>query len=133
MAQGRAADLPFKVELRAQAAERPVPIPTGTIDNVVLTWTLRTLDDPGLALSEIRRVMKRDGQLVFIEHASAPDPQVRRWQNRRTFSWKRFAGGCHLNRDVKPLLDRSGIQMLTCIEGYVPGPQPLMYTNRGVV
>ena len=73
MARRRAANLPFEVEFMPQAAESPIPLPTGTIDTVVLTWTLCSVDDPGLALNEIRRVMKPDGRLVFIEHGSAPN------------------------------------------------------------
>src|SRR5689334_25003433 len=61
MARARAGGLPFQVEVMPQTAERPIQLPTGTIDTVVLTWTLCSVDDPGLALDEIRRVMKRDG------------------------------------------------------------------------
>ena len=77
MARERAVQLPVQVEFMSQPAESPIPLPTGSIDTVVLTWTLCSVDDPGLALNEIRRVMKTDGRLVFIEHGSAPDMRVR--------------------------------------------------------
>src|SRR5690349_1370334 len=95
MARSRASGLPFRVELIPQAAECPIPLPSGTIDTIVLTWTLCSVVDPKLALQEIRRVMKPDGHLVFIEHGSAPDVSVRTWQQRITPFWKRLAGGCH--------------------------------------
>jgi ubiquinone/menaquinone biosynthesis C-methylase UbiE len=132
MARRRAAGLPFEVQLIRQAAERPIPLRTGTIDTVVLTWTLCSLDDPGLALDEIQRVMKTDGRLVFIEHGSAPDLRVRTLQNRITPWWKRFTGGCHLNRQVRTMLSRSGFECVESQEGYLPGPRPLMFTYRGV-
>jgi len=64
-----------------RAAESPTPLPAESIDTVVLTLTLCSVDDPGLALDEIRRVIKTDGRLVFIEYGSAPDVQVRSWLN----------------------------------------------------
>lgn len=132
MARRRAASLPFQVEFMPQAAERPIPLPTGTIDTVVLTWALCSVDDPGRALNEIRRVMRPDGRLVFIEHGSAPDSRVRIWQHSITPWWKRLTGGCHLDRQVKILLGRSGFQCLDYQEGYLPGPRSLMYTYRGI-
>ncbi len=132
MAQTRATGLPFQVEFMRQPAERPIPLLSGTIDTVVLTWTLCSVDDPGLALDEIRRVMKTDGRLVFIEHGSAPDIRVRTWQHRMTPWWKRLAGGCHLNRQVRTVLAHNGFECLDCEDGYLPGPRPLMFTYRGV-
>src|SRR5262249_2746569 len=104
MARSRAAAMPFEVEFMPQVAERPIPLPSGTIDTMVLTWTLCSVDDPGLTLAEIRRVLKTDGRLVFIEHGSAPDLRVRALQHRITPWWKRLAGGCHLNRQVRTVL-----------------------------
>lgn len=132
MARSRAAALPFEVEFMPQAAERPIALPTGTIDTVVLTWTLCSVADPGLALNEIRRVMKPDGRLVFIEHGSAPDAAVRRWQQRLTPLWKRIAGGCHLNRSTGRILHAAGLHICESESGYLPGPSPLSYTFRGV-
>jgi len=33
-----------------------------------MTWTLCPIPKPTIALAEIRRVLKSDGQLVFVEH-----------------------------------------------------------------
>lgn len=132
MARERAGKLPLQVEFVSQPAERPIPLPTESIDTVVLTWTLCSVDDPGLALDEIRRVMKKGGRLVFIEHGCAPDLGVRNWQDRITPLWKRLAGGCHLNRQVRTILARNRYECVECQEGYLPGPRPLMFTYRGV-
>jgi ubiquinone/menaquinone biosynthesis C-methylase UbiE len=91
MARRRAADLTLKVEFIPQSAESPIPLPNGSIDTVVLTWTLCSVDDPRPVLDRIRRVMKTDGRLIVIEHGSAPDVQVRGWQDRLTPLWKRIA------------------------------------------
>ncbi|MBL8211184.1 MAG: class I SAM-dependent methyltransferase [Bryobacterales bacterium] len=132
MARTRAAGLPFEVEFMSQAAECPIALPTGSIDTVVLTWTLCSVDDPGLTLNEVRRVLKTDGRLVFIEHGSASELRVRTWQHRITPCWKRLTGGCHLNRHIRDILSRSGLECVDCQEGYLPGPRPLRFTYRGV-
>ena len=132
MARERSADLPLQVEFLPQPAETAIPLSAGSIDTVVLTWTLCSIRDPKLALDEIRRVMKADGRLIFIEHGSAPDVRVRSWQDRLTPLWKRIAGGCHLNREVNTILGQSGFQALDCEAGYLPGPRPMTFTYRGV-
>src|SRR6476469_4832242 len=132
MARERAAEVQLRVEFLPQPAESPIPLPTGSIDTVVLTWTLCSVRDPQLALDEIRRVMKADGRLIFIEHGSAPDVRVRNWQDRLTPLWRRLAGGCHLNRQVKTILGQSGYQLLDYEAGYLPGPRPMTFTYRGL-
>jgi ubiquinone/menaquinone biosynthesis C-methylase UbiE len=132
MALRRVADLPFRVEFIPQPAESPIPLRTGSIDTAVLTWTLCSVREPLLVLSEIGRVMNPDGRLIFIEHGSAPDVRVRSWQDRLTPWWKRFTGGCHLNRNVRTIIDRSGYEVLRFDSGYLPGPRPMTFTYRGV-
>jgi hypothetical protein len=94
-----------------------------------MTWTLCSIADPLTALAEIRRVLTREGQLIFIEHGRAVDPAVVRWQDRLTPMWKRFTGGCHLNRPIETQAEfgASGIG-----KGYVPGPRFGSYFYRGV-
>ena len=59
-----------------QSAENPLPIPSGSIDTVVLTWTLCSIPDPQKALLEMKRALRPDGQLIFVEHGRAPDSGV---------------------------------------------------------
>jgi ubiquinone/menaquinone biosynthesis C-methylase UbiE len=132
MTRRRAADLHFPVEFMSQPAESAIPLPSGTIDTVVLTWTLCSVRDPQLALREVRRVMKPDSRLVFIEHGSAPDARVRNWQRRITPVWKRLAGGCHLNRSVDRILERAGLEICELKRDYIRGPRLLSYTFRGI-
>ncbi len=53
-----------------------------SIDTVVITWTLCSIADPKPALAEVKRVLRRDGQLILIEHGRVPDSKVTTWQNR---------------------------------------------------
>jgi ubiquinone/menaquinone biosynthesis C-methylase UbiE len=68
----------------------------------------------------MRRVLKPGGRLLFCEHGLAPDPSVRRWQARITPAWMRLGGGCHLNRDIPGLLQRSGFRPQSIETGYMP-------------
>ena len=51
-----------------RAGAEALPVATGSVDTVVATLVLCTVPDPGAALAEIRRVLRPDGRLLFIEH-----------------------------------------------------------------
>lgn len=74
------------VELLQGSAEA-LPFESASFDTVVTTWTLCTVPDPGRALSEMRRVLRPDGWLLFVEHGKAPEPGVARCQNRLDPLW----------------------------------------------
>ncbi len=127
----RVAAARFPVQFVAGSAER-IPLPAALADTVVSTWTLCTIPDPRAALAEMRRVLKPDGRLLFIEHGRAPDPGVRAWQDRLTPVWKRVAGGCHMNRPIDALIGGAGFEFAKIEVGYASGPKVLAYLYRGV-
>jgi len=132
MARKRALSARAEVEFLTQPAEEPFPIADASVDTVVLTWTLCSIGTPIQALQQIKRVLKPDGNLIFIEHGRAADSGVARWQDRITPLWKKVTGGCHLNRKVDRLLTDAGFQIAELKTGHVPGPRPLTYTYEGI-
>jgi len=90
-------------------AER-LPFADGTVDTVVSTLVLCTVDDPRLALREIGRVLAPDGQLLFIEHVRAGSRARARWQDRLEAPWCAFAGGCRCNRPTLMLMAECGFE-----------------------
>ena len=68
---------------------------------------------------------------IFCEHGRAPDASVRRWQDRLTPMWSKFAGGCHLNRDIPELLEQAGLRSTDIQSRYLPGPRPVMFNYWG--
>ncbi len=90
---------------RAGFDGQALPFEDDTFDSALSTWTLCTIPDVGAALAELRRVLRPDGTLHFVEHGLAPDDSVLRWQRRLEPVQKRLAGGCHLTR-VDPRADR---------------------------
>ena len=84
------------------------------------------------ALREVRRVLRPDGRLIFVEHGRAHDAGVVRWQDRLTPVWRRVAGGCHLNRAIDELLARGGFAIAELDRGYIPGPRVGTFLYRGI-
>ena len=131
MAGPRAQRARVPVEFLAAPAEA-IPLPDASVDTVVTTWTLCTIADAGRALREMRRVLRGDGRLIFVEHGRSPDPRVVHWQDRLTPIWRRIAGGCHLNRPIDQLIEASGFEIPEIERGYVKGPRVGAYLYRGV-
>ena len=118
------------VELIETTAES-IALYNRSIDTVVTTWTMCSIPDVQRALGEMRRVLKPGGRLVFIEHGRSPDPGVRRWQDRLTPVWRRFSGGCHLNRPISELIESAGFRIETIETGYMRGPKPMTFMYEG--
>lgn len=132
MARKRSASLPSKVDFFLQPAERRLPIGDATIDTVVVTWSLCSMSDPVQALAEMKRVLRKDGALLFLEHGRSPDETVVRWQDRLTPLWKRVSGGCHLNRKIDELIEGAGFRIAEIETSYLPGPRAMTYTYKGL-
>lgn len=87
-----------------------LPFAAQSFDTVVCTLTLCSIPDVEHALAEVRRVLRRGGQFLFLEHGLSPDPSVARWQHRLTPIQRRLGGGCHLNRDTARLVAAAGLR-----------------------
>jgi ubiquinone/menaquinone biosynthesis C-methylase UbiE len=120
----------FPVELTCQSAEK-LPADSGSIDTVVATWVLCSIPDPVEALREMKRVLKPEGRLLFVEHGLSPDSRVQAWQRRINPVWTRLAGGCNLNRKIDDLIGSAGFRVTQLQNRYLPGPRPMTYTYEG--
>ena len=131
MARKAAGTAPFAIELVNQSAEE-IRFDDRHFDSVVTTWTLCSIPDPMQALGEMRRVLKPDGELHFIEHGLAPEPRVARWQRRLGPLWGRVSGGCNLDRDMEGMIRGAGFHVTQLETGYLlKGPRPLTYHFTG--
>ena len=114
-----------------QAGADAIPLDSGSADTVVMTYTLCTIPEITPALSEIRRVLKPGGKLLFSEHGRAPDASVRRWQERLNPVWRALAGGCNLNRPIDQLLLEAGFRTPDLQTMYIPGWRPACFNYWG--
>ena len=85
-----------------------LPMADASVDTVVSTLVLCTVDDPERALREIARVLRPDGQLLFIEHVRASSRFLAACQDKLFQPWRHFAGGCHCNRTTVELMRACG-------------------------
>jgi ubiquinone/menaquinone biosynthesis C-methylase UbiE len=88
-------------------AER-LPLADASVDTVVSTLVLCTVNDPERTLGEIARVLRPDGQLLFIEHVRASSRFLAACQDYLLRPWRSFAGGCHCNRATVELMRACG-------------------------
>lgn len=130
MARANAKAAPFPVDLLLHDAAQ-LPFADAYVDTVVVTWSLCSVANAAGATSEMRRVLKPGGALIFVEHGLSPDAGVRKWQNRLTPAWRQFAGGCHLNRKPDDLLRAAGFIIEALRTEYVPGPRLLTFMYEG--
>ena len=120
------ADIEF---LQAPAAE--IPLERDSVDTVLVTYTLCTIPDVTAALAEVRRVLRASGGLLFCEHGEAPDENVKRWQKRINPAWKRFGGGCNLDRPIPSLIEQNGFAIREISTMYLPGWKPASFNYWG--
>jgi ubiquinone/menaquinone biosynthesis C-methylase UbiE len=130
MARRRAAAAGIRAEL-VQASATAIPLADHTVDTVVMTWALCSIPDPMAALGEMRRVLKPDGRLLFVEHGLAPEPGVEHCQQRLTPVWRHVSGGCHLDRKMDDLIRSAGFEFTELRTGYARGPRIFTYMYEG--
>jgi ubiquinone/menaquinone biosynthesis C-methylase UbiE len=99
---------PQRAQVIDASAER-LPFADASVDTVVSTFVLCTVDSPGTAVTEIARVLRPDGQLLFIEHVRSNSPTLARWQDRLARPWHGFARGCRCNRATAELITTCGL------------------------
>jgi ubiquinone/menaquinone biosynthesis C-methylase UbiE len=124
----RRTSVPLKL---LEGTAEAIPIHNRNIDTIVTTWTMCSIPEVERALAEMHRVLKAGGRLLFVEHGRAPEPGVRWWQDHLTPAWKRFSGGCHLNRPIGQMIENAGVQFERLENSYMRGPKPMTFMYEG--
>lgn len=96
----------------SDASLEGLPMPDASFDAVVCTLVLCSVQDVQVALTEIFRVLRPGGRLLFVEHVAARQHSTRlAWQRRLEPIWKRVAGNCHLTRETEQAIRAVGFQI----------------------
>ena len=98
----------IELELHAGGAEQ-LDLEDASVDAVVSTLVLCSVDDPREVLGEVRRVLRPGGRFLFIEHVAAdPGSRLHRLQGwlRRPWSWA--CDGCELRRNTGAIIRAAG-------------------------
>lgn len=97
-----------EVTIRGIGAEG-IDLPDASVDAVVCSLVLCTVEDPSAALREVRRILRPGGRFVCIEHVAAPEDtwlgRLQRWIFR---PWHWLFEGCHTHRDTERVLEAAG-------------------------
>ena len=96
-----------------------IPLPDGSVDTVVSTFTLCTIPGVADAIRGIARVLRPGGQFLFFEHGLSPDIRVRRWQERIEPFFQWAFEGCHVTRDIPALIEEGGFRVERMETGYL--------------
>lgn len=105
-----------------------------SFDIVVCTLVLCSVGNLEKTLSEIHRILRPQGKLIFIEHVAAVNNLKRyRWQCRLEFIWKHIAAGCHLTRCTEDAIIKAGFKMIELTHQSMRGVPPIVRPSiRGV-
>lgn len=131
LAQKRIESSTITVDNRLLNSEN-LPFPENSFDSIVSTWTLCSIAKIDKAISELYRVLKPHGKFYFIEHGLSNDPKIQVWQNRLNPIQKKIGDGCHLNRNIKKIVEKQ-FKILTIEQFYgVDTPKFLGYHYKGI-
>jgi ubiquinone/menaquinone biosynthesis C-methylase UbiE len=112
--------VPAEAVVHAVSAEH-LPMDDASIDTVLATLMLCTVQDPQAVVGEIRRVLKPGGRLLVLEHVRADDAGLAGWQDRLDLPWGWLAAGCHPNRDTVATLAGAGFDVSDVTPLRIPG------------
>ena len=129
--QSRMEAADFNLEVLQQGAE-DLPMEDATFDTALVTYTFCSIPEVERALTEIRRVLKPSGKLLFCEHGRSTNPGTALWQDRFNPIWKRLAGGCNINRNMAELISGAGFNIDELKNYSLPGtPGIIGFHYRG--
>ena len=109
LAEQAAQNAPLPID-GVDAVAGALPFEDASFDAAVTTLVLCSVPDAHGALSELRRVLRPDGELRFLEHVHAEHQPLRAIQSLADASglWPRMAGGCHAARDTLRTIEQAG-------------------------
>ena len=88
-----------------------LPFKDASFDTVAFTLLFCSVSKPMQGLSEIRRVLKPGGKIIFLEHVLGCAGVTRRIQHLVTPLWRKMAGNCHLDRPTVSYIEEAGFSI----------------------
>jgi ubiquinone/menaquinone biosynthesis C-methylase UbiE len=112
-----------------KAAAEDLPFDDDSFDVAVSTLVLCGVANQPRALSELRRVLRPGGRLIFIEHVRSEEPGLARWQDRLN-GFNRLVACCDCNRRTLDAINAAGFDVTevehTSLEKVPPFVRPLI-------
>jgi ubiquinone/menaquinone biosynthesis C-methylase UbiE len=108
--QKEAQRLSLDIDLRQGTAEH-LDVEDNSMDAVVSTLVLCSVDNLATTLQEVLRILKPGGRFYFLEHVAAPQgTRLRRVQHWVRPLWKTLGDGCHPDRETWVAIENAGFK-----------------------
>jgi ubiquinone/menaquinone biosynthesis C-methylase UbiE len=100
-----------------------LPLKDGSVDAVICSYVLCSVNDAHSTLQEIRRVLKPGGHFIFVEHVAASSGTwLRHVQNALRPLWGVLGDGCHPNRETLVAIQQAGFRHVDAETFHLPLP-----------
>jgi ubiquinone/menaquinone biosynthesis C-methylase UbiE len=86
--------------------------PDQSFDTVTSTLSTCTFPDPIQALQEMKRVCRKDGLILLLEHGHSSMPWLAGYQDRHVLKHYQQHAGCRWNQDPLDLISAAGLKVL---------------------
>ena len=102
-----------RLDLRERMAEQ-TDIPDSSVDSVISSLVLCSVQDPAAVLAEVRRILRPGGTFRFLEHVvAAPGTPTRLAQRMLRRPWAWTFEGCSCERDLEQSVRIAGFASVT--------------------
>lgn len=98
-----------------------LPFESSSFDTILFTLVFCSVQDPEKGLSEIKRVLKDSGKLIFIEHVRPNGHKMRKIADKANNYWNSMSNGCNINRETLKTIEEAGFTI-----------KPGSYKRKGV-
>ena len=128
-AAARAAERGIAVSLVSGDAER-MPFDDETFDTVACTFLLCSVGDPSAVVREVRRILRPEGRLLFMEHVAYVAPGKRAIQRVLDPVSRVVSCGCSLVRESASTIADAGLQIEELVDLHLPA---MTWPHRRVI
>jgi SAM-dependent methyltransferase len=98
-------------------------LPDRSVDLVVCTLVLCTVDDPAATLREVHRILRPGGRFVFVEHVAAGRHSWLEWLQRAVrIPWSWCFEGCQVTRDTRADIEAAGFSRVEVEDYHLRSP-----------
>lgn len=98
-----------------------LPFEDSSFDTILFTLVFCSVKNPEKGLSELKRVLKDNGKLIFIEHVKPDGHKMKKFADKVNGCWNSFSSGCNLNRETLETIEKAGFKV-----------EPESYKRKGV-